>query len=541
MPETKEWTLMFYFASDNSLAPEIVSQLKAIKNAGYHHEVNVVAYFDPQPPGTPAHIFDVNGINKLKRPHDNDIGFASDDPFIRNLIEDRLWGNEKDRNGQPIRRLLVKRYEDEGITYSLPPVTTDRGNIRDTEKSLESFLDFCAYAYPAKHYMLFILGHGLVVGDDIFLFDEHTARQSVTLRKLGDALTDFKTKIGTAEFELVSFHSCSMSSLEVAFQLQDTANYMLASQGPAFVGSWPYRQILIRVFKDVAESKLKPEEIKETLEKIFDYVYHNSTDYLLAGYSFDLCLCELNESKINALKEPIDNLCDALIDGLKDETKLLVNFSMLLAHWKSQSYYQENYTDLFDFCHCLKGYCNDIAKAANATNGASGADTTEAANTANKPNHFQRVQAACQAVMDGLTQASLRLPDNPVIRAKFAGPDSQYSHGFSIFFPWARPSADRKIMKEYEQYNFNQTKWLTFLNQYWGPQTHKDEVKGSTMRDSHKFEADMQRVAEGLGLKNESKNDMLDEDIASLMFNAEAVQKNRIRKVQRATPAPVGL
>jgi len=43
----REWTVMFYFASDNPLAPAIVSQLKAIKNAGYHPDINVVAQFDP--------------------------------------------------------------------------------------------------------------------------------------------------------------------------------------------------------------------------------------------------------------------------------------------------------------------------------------------------------------------------------------------------------------------------------------------------------------------------------------------------------------
>ena len=36
MNSTTEWTLMFYFASDNPLAPSVVSQLKALKNAGFH-------------------------------------------------------------------------------------------------------------------------------------------------------------------------------------------------------------------------------------------------------------------------------------------------------------------------------------------------------------------------------------------------------------------------------------------------------------------------------------------------------------------------
>lgn len=65
-PPTKEWTVMFYFASDNPLAPSIILQLKAIKDAGYHPEANIVAHFDPHTPNTPTHVFDVNYVDKLK-------------------------------------------------------------------------------------------------------------------------------------------------------------------------------------------------------------------------------------------------------------------------------------------------------------------------------------------------------------------------------------------------------------------------------------------------------------------------------------------
>ena len=77
--------------------------------------------------------------------------------------------------------------------------------------------------------------------------------------EMGDVLSEFKEKLDEQEhkptFELVSFHSCSVSSLEVAYELKDTANYMLASQGPTFVGSWPYRQILIRIFNDLEQKE----------------------------------------------------------------------------------------------------------------------------------------------------------------------------------------------------------------------------------------------------------------------------------------------
>src|ERR1044072_2772027 len=100
-----------------------------------------------------------------------------------------------------------------------------------------------------------MLGHGVVVGNDIFMLDEHATEQTLTLTSLGKILAEFKHSIeleGSA-FDLVSFHSCSVSSLEVAYELQGTAKYMLASQGPAFVGSWPYRQILVRIFNSLPD------------------------------------------------------------------------------------------------------------------------------------------------------------------------------------------------------------------------------------------------------------------------------------------------
>src|SRR5258708_40169848 len=92
---------------------------------------------------------------------------------------------------------------------------------------------------------------------------------------------------------------------------------MLASQGPAFVGSWPYRQILIRIFNDVGDR----EPIKTIAKKIFHYVLHNSLDFQLAGYSFDLCLCDLSKLQVTGdrdIAEALGDLATQLIEGLPD-------------------------------------------------------------------------------------------------------------------------------------------------------------------------------------------------------------------------------
>ncbi len=507
----REWTLMFYFASDNPLAPAIVSQLKALKNAGYHHQANVLAYFDPETVETPTHILDVNFIDKLKTSEDkNRVGFDPNDPFVRNLMLDKLWADETDRDGKPIRneieRLFLHR---RGITldrHKAPPLddgdanqaedapAKGRGHKPDArhqptgpQRSLETFLNFCADNYPARHYMLFILGHGQVVGDDVFLFDEHAASHSLTLRGLGKLLKSFKRRknVRNAEFELVSFHSCSMSSLEIASELEGTANFLLASQGTAYVGSWPYLSILIKIFNGI--KRKAQANVKEMITKIFSFVQHNSTDFILAGYSFDLCLCELRGARITPAQDAIKALVTEMKKGLTDTDHPLVKNCILLAHWKSQSFWQENYTDLYDFCFCLDQYCTEFGV---------------------EMGNLKAIKEAAGTVMNALMPEDRKHPHQLVILAHFVGPNDQYSHGLSVFFPWAEPSHDRAIMKEYEHYVFQKkSRWLDFLNAYF---------KG-TIRKSRRAEA-AELIDPRVPMPSEKDEDRLLEDMAAFMF-----------------------
>src|SRR5215213_4944266 len=156
MSPTKEWTLMFFFASDNPLAISIVSQLKALKAAGFHQDANVIAQFDPFTEGTPTHIFDVNLINKKRSPNKSQIGFAPKDSFVRDLIEDKLWKNQKTRDKEPVRDALRKQFKSK-FDYDPPlaPTTgvpTRRRNGDREEpgpkESLRRFLKFCREEYP---------------------------------------------------------------------------------------------------------------------------------------------------------------------------------------------------------------------------------------------------------------------------------------------------------------------------------------------------------------------------------------------------------
>jgi Clostripain family len=524
MPATKEWTLMFYLASDNPLAISIVSQLKALKAAGYRPEVNVVAQFDPYTEGTPTHIFDVNLMNKLKNPGKKNIGFAGTDSFVRNLIEDKIWGDEEASDGKKIKQRLSDLLESRGLSYIAPdapkvpnepkiPSKSNPGPHNHEDEpdpfcSLQTFLRFCHESYPAQHYMLFIIGHGVVVGNDIFLQDEHAETQSITLNDMGILLKNFKEEVTAkgGSFELVSFHSCSVSSVEVAYELQDTANYMLASQGPTFVGSWPYRQILIRIFKELEPEGRKP-DIEELLSDIFYYCLHNSSDFLLAGYSYQLTLCDLR--RVSDLNKPIENLCKALVEGLTDAA---CRFIILFSHWRSQSFFQEMYTDLYDFCFCIKDRCNRIR---------AGQRPEERLHF---PEKLVPIEKACDEILEKLARPirngrkdqAPRSEGSLIVSAEFAGPAYQYSRGLSVYFPWTQPSDDSRILQQYESYQFSKSgfshSWLDFLKVYF-----EKTLRPSSRTELERLEEETKKST----LKKMTAEEELQQEIASLIYHGE--------------------
>ena len=423
--EKQKWTLMFFFASDNTLSPAMLNQLKSIKAAGFQLNTNVLAHFDPYERGVPSVIFEINRKEKEGQTHSR-IGDEKD-PVIRDLACDQV-----------------------------PPALTDADAARSysyggdnltAEQTLINFLNFSRKYYPAENYMLFLVGHGMVVGGDAFLPDDNPD-SGISLVKLGKLLWDFRNAIHAKGevLQLLGMHSCSMSALEVAYQLKETATYMLGSEGLSFVGAWPYRQMLQKIFSTIEQARGQEVRVESLVEDLYELCLHSSADFIVAGYSSDLCLCSLEPNRVKALTQPIQTLSTALQAALDDDRGREL---ILLAHWKSQSYFQESYTDLYDLCLCLSQSSNDSTLVQ------------------------QRLKSACDSVIEALAPtASNDAARSPILRADFVGPDCQYSHGLSIFFPWTMPVAytNGNVIKNYETYAFvtelEDTSWLAFLKAY---------------------------------------------------------------------------
>lgn len=431
MAPKNEWTLMFFFAGDNNLSPLMVSELKAIKDAGFQQATTVLVHFDPNPLGAPTRIYNVNrrrkelAVSTVGARHSR-IGDGSDS-FVRNLIEDKVDPYKIDESAGAASAALKEALK-----------VPDALNVG---RALELFLGFARENHSAKHYILFLVGHGMVVANDAFLPDENPV-SAITLNELDKILRPFSENVRGegGDFELLALHSCSMSSIEVAYQLKGTANYMMGTEGLAFIGSWPYRQLLKRTFNAI-EGARGDTRIPELVRALHKLSLHNGTDFMAAGYSSEIALCRLRKEEVERLNDPVKNLVAALKRGLDDKraTQLI-----LLAHWKSQSYWEETFTDLFDFCQCLSESCDN-----------------------DDPLQASLIEA-CDAVMRGINQV--------VEVSEGFGPTYQYSHGLSVYFPWSRPienmapDAPPGILKRYESYAFTRglgdDTWLSFIERY---------------------------------------------------------------------------
>jgi hypothetical protein len=419
-----------------------VSQIKAVKEAGFQKSTELLLYFDSDEKGVPTRLFNVNKKRKGNPPKTH-IGDGKD-PFINSFRYDEIFANQMDpKKGHSTAELSKKINSPDSMTAS---------------ESLANFIGFCRENSPAKRYILFLVGHGLIVANDSFLLDT-MPQSAISLRQLGQIIKGFKEGLDKdSTFELIGFHSCSMGAIEVACELKNTARFMIASEGFSYVGSWPYRQLMKKIF-NVTESGLTDAKVQELLQRIYELSLHNAPDFAYCGYSQDLTLCSLAEDKIALLLKPLGELADTLKSALQNPRgRQLIQ----LAHLQSQSFWREEYTDIFDFCRCLVDNCE-------------------------RTDPFQETLAlSCEEVMKIFAPKANPF-DGLVVFSDNFGWEFQYARGLSIYFPWNKPLGDveNDPLQNYKDYAFTGEfqkghSWLDFLETYWDATMRRAEDDSST-------------------------------------------------------------
>jgi len=140
-----------------------------------------------------------------------------------------------------------------------------------TPATLYGFFDWAVAECPAEHYLLIFWGHsrgqfGLFADPDRF---DYTA-QTLTLEELRDALTAAKRAL-QKPVDIIAFKDCFMANLEIAYELEGLADYLLASPGLVPVEGWPYQAMFDALTADDALEEVQLRAAERVLEALRNY------------------------------------------------------------------------------------------------------------------------------------------------------------------------------------------------------------------------------------------------------------------------------
>jgi len=350
---TAEWTVMVYLDSDNNLESAGIDDINEMEMVGSSSDVNIVVQLDRIPYSVLA---------------SNNEGFLDD-------TSNGNWSNT--------RRYYITQDFDPYIINS--PLKSNLGelNMGDSQ-TLIDFANWAITEYPAKKYLLVIWNHGggfrsLNLAKDI-AWDDTNGGDKITMPELEYALSAINTQMGE-KIDIVGMDACLMAMTEVAYQIKDYADILVASEESEPLDGWPYDTILGELVSNplISSGQLAADIVDKY---IFSYPFGNVTQSAIDLTYMDTLAGQLSNLALE----------------IKSDTVTPINNYVSAAN-SSQYYSDKDFIGLYDFCKKVLIYSSSTAVKNIALN-----------------------------IQQTLNYA--------VIKSGYSGGYVSSSQGLSIYFPW---------------------------------------------------------------------------------------------------------
>jgi len=396
-----KWVIMVYIAANDTLANFAIESLKQLQETATN-EVVVVAQFDP------------DGLSSEHQVRRYVFNLETRDKPL--LDDNKFWGNADHRF----------------LSMSEPGTLTE-------------FMEWVYRDYPAEHYCLTLWAEGPLL---LFQLPAKSDREILPLgagayltpAQLKQALHNargVRKEVADAQgegkkLEIIAMDACSMSMCEIAYELKDEAEFLVASQEEVPDPSFRY-DMLVKLFSEGLGSKeLCQAGVVGYVTAYQQYFYSQST----GTYPVTLAAIELKQ--MQNLKGPLKELANALTSATKDTLTADLIYS---ARAQSQSYVGGLYVDLHDFCNKLGGatqfakVCGNVSKAI---------DNAVAARAG--------VVNGCVVEVVNHAAASTGTVYGPVMRvngeAVKSGKPELLSYGLSIYFPYLKDAKENDHIQD---------------------------------------------------------------------------------------------
>jgi len=175
---------------------------------------------------------------------------------------------------------------------------------------LAQFVDYGMGMYPAEKVMLIVQDHGY--GWRGVCQDETNGDTLMPIDGLAGALKSVKEDNGGKGVDLVAFDACHMNTLEVAYELRDSAPYLIASQSMVPFDGLPYEMFITELVED---PEMSAAELATRI--VYDYVEYYSDKWAydhIMTYAQDFAtIAAIDLSKMGALGSAFAGFTEALL------------------------------------------------------------------------------------------------------------------------------------------------------------------------------------------------------------------------------------
>lgn len=252
--------------------------------------------------------------------------------------------------------------------------------------------------------------------DRAILYDNES-KDFLDNMEMKNVLTESAKLLPEKQFDILGFDACLMNTIEVAFQLKDTAKIIVGSEETEPNAGWPYDKLLRALS---AKPKMTPADFSKIIVDSYIESYDNGAD------SEPVTLSAVNSKKMAGVLNAINKLALAL---KKNVSKRDTFYKILKITYDVQQFYYPTYKDLFDFAKLL-----------------------------NERIDVKEIKDRAQAVMD-----ILQPRDNDFIIASGNLTSSMSgAHGVSIYLP-----VRETYLKYYSKLDFaKKSKWDEFVKAY---------------------------------------------------------------------------
>ncbi|MCK4241048.1 MAG: hypothetical protein KAX30_05440 [Candidatus Atribacteria bacterium] len=305
VPNIPEWTVMVYLAADNNLESAGINDINEMEMVGSTTDVNIVVQAD-RIPG-----YDISNSN---------------------------WTNTR-------RYYIIQDFD----PFQINSQFNDLGELNMGDP--QTLVDFASWAittYPAKKYLLVIWNHGggfrsPSPGLTKDIAWDYTSGDKITMPELEYALLAISAQI-EKKIDIVGMDACLMAMTEVAYQIKDYADILVASEENEPGDGWPYDTILSQL---VVNPTTSPEQLATDIVDKYIYSYP----------SYDVTQSAIDLNYMSTLADQLSDLAQAIIND-----SLTPKINYILAAYYSQHYsdYYHDFIDLYDFCNKISNYSNSL-------------------------------------------------------------------------------------------------------------------------------------------------------------------------------------